>query len=103
MSQAISENVDQIQCWLEDDVTSPITEKLENVETSAYAITNHSIQSSEDIKSLSDAVLTMTSEISQIKELLSIQKSSKHHTVYSCSATLGIEEAIEENKGCIIC
>jgi hypothetical protein len=102
MSQAFSENVDQIKCWLGDDVTSPIMEKLENVETSAYAITNHSIQSSEDIKSLSDAVSTMSSEISQIKELLSIQKSSKHHTVYSYSATLGIEEAIEENK-CSYC
>lgn len=92
VAESLSENADQMKSWAEMELKGPILEKIEVVENWTRSISNSSMQGSEDIRSLSDAVSSMSSEISRLREVISDPKRPKHRR-YCCDAILGIEEA----------
>ena len=68
ISQTISEKIDPLKSWLEDSVMSPLAEQLERVETSTRKSVTYSRAGSENMKALSDAVSSLGTQMSQIKE-----------------------------------
>jgi len=92
---------------MENKVRSPLAEQLERVESFTGMSVAYSKQSSDEFKSLSDAVTCLGSQVSQLRGMITsglatTEEEEDNDLKYSCNTIVGIEEAFIDDK-CVYC
>jgi hypothetical protein len=92
---------------MENNVRSPLAEQLERVESFTGMSVAYSKQSSDEFRSLSDAVTCLGSQVSQLRGMITsglatTEEEDNDDFKYSCNTMIGIEEAFMGDK-CVYC